>query len=210
MLFRSFVHDAVIQLSVKDRDLTAPPGSPVHGDRYLVKATATGAWAGQDGKFAFYYNTAWKFLAVKEGWLLWVDDENKLFVYNGTTYSEVATSGGVKHRPSITIEKPTANDNLSWFYTDVAITMQEIAAVLRAPTTGSPSVTWTIRFASTRNATGTEMKTGGTTTTTLSGSLITSWDDNTIPALSYIWAEITASNLTTGESLGLGGRYTED
>ena len=28
--------DGLVQLSVLDRDLTAPPGSPVDGDRYVV------------------------------------------------------------------------------------------------------------------------------------------------------------------------------
>ena len=35
--------DALVMLSVDDRDLSAPPGSPTEGARYLVKATGTGA-----------------------------------------------------------------------------------------------------------------------------------------------------------------------
>jgi hypothetical protein len=31
--------DALVMLSVKDRDLSAPPGSPEEGDRYLVNPT---------------------------------------------------------------------------------------------------------------------------------------------------------------------------
>ncbi|HWT29493.1 MAG TPA: DUF2793 domain-containing protein, partial [Propylenella sp.] len=37
--------DALVQLSVKDRHLTAPPASPTEGDRYIVAPGATGAWA---------------------------------------------------------------------------------------------------------------------------------------------------------------------
>ena len=37
---------AVVGLSVKDRDLTTPPASPVDGDRYIIPAAATGVWAG--------------------------------------------------------------------------------------------------------------------------------------------------------------------
>ena len=39
---------AVVSLSVKDRDLTTPPASPVDGDRYIIPAAANDArrWAG--------------------------------------------------------------------------------------------------------------------------------------------------------------------
>ena len=39
--------DAVVQLTVLDRDLAAPPGSPADGDRFIIAAGASGAWAGQ-------------------------------------------------------------------------------------------------------------------------------------------------------------------
>lgn len=48
------VLDGVVQLSVKDRDLTAPPPSPADGDRYIVASGATGAWAGWDLNVAFW------------------------------------------------------------------------------------------------------------------------------------------------------------
>ena len=38
--------DAVVQLSVLDRDLTAPPAIPADGDRYIVAPAATCLWAG--------------------------------------------------------------------------------------------------------------------------------------------------------------------
>ncbi len=37
-------------LSVKDRDLTTPPGSPASGDTYIPAATATGAWVGKEAR----------------------------------------------------------------------------------------------------------------------------------------------------------------
>lgn len=80
--------DTVIQLSVKDRDLTAPPVSPASGDRYIVGPSATGAWAGKDAQVALWYNGAWNFYAPKHGWLAYVEDEQKLSVYKtGTGWS---------------------------------------------------------------------------------------------------------------------------
>jgi hypothetical protein len=36
--------DGLVQLALLDRDLTAPPGSPADGDRYIVASGATGDW----------------------------------------------------------------------------------------------------------------------------------------------------------------------
>jgi hypothetical protein len=38
--------DAIVQLAVKDRDLTVAPPSPSEGDRYIVAASPTGIWSG--------------------------------------------------------------------------------------------------------------------------------------------------------------------
>jgi hypothetical protein len=91
--------DTLIQCAVFDKDLTAPPGSPTAGDRYLVAASATGAWATHDGEVAVYLDGAWRFFAPKEGWLVWVADENLLYDYNGSAW-EVFTppsGGGTAH-----------------------------------------------------------------------------------------------------------------
>ena len=42
--------DAIVQLAVLDRDLTAPPGSPADGARYIVGTSPTGAWSGHAGR----------------------------------------------------------------------------------------------------------------------------------------------------------------
>ena len=78
--------DTLVQLSVIDRDLVVPPGSPSDGDRYLVAASATGDWAGKDGQIAAWQDGAWKFHAPKVGWLIWIADEETLTVFDGTSY----------------------------------------------------------------------------------------------------------------------------
>jgi len=80
--------DAAVLLTVKDRDLTAPPGGEADGDRYLVATGATGAWSGHDGEIAAYY-AGWVFFTVLEGWRMWVDDENVLLVYDGSAWVKV-------------------------------------------------------------------------------------------------------------------------
>jgi hypothetical protein len=78
--------DALTQSSVKDR-LTAPPGSPVHGDCYLVIATATGAFAGHENDIAQYYNSAWQFYTPSDpGWEVYVEDEGLKYTWTGAAW----------------------------------------------------------------------------------------------------------------------------
>ena len=76
-------------LSVKDRDLSTPPGSPSSGDTYIVKATGTGAWASHDKAVAVWSASlaSWVFGAPREGWVAWIEDEAKLVVYHSSAWS---------------------------------------------------------------------------------------------------------------------------
>ncbi len=70
------------QESVLDQDLATPPGSPSTGDRYIIAATATGAWTGQEEKITEWDGSSWIFSTPTEGFATWVEDEDKLYVYN--------------------------------------------------------------------------------------------------------------------------------
>lgn len=69
--------DFLIGLCVKDKDLTAPPGSPAEGDTYIVAVGGTGAWAGHDGQIAAYYS-GWVFQPIRVGLIYYIEDENIL------------------------------------------------------------------------------------------------------------------------------------
>jgi hypothetical protein len=75
--------DGLVQLSVIDRDLTSPPGSPTDGDRFIVGSGATGDWAGWDLNIALWTDGAWLRLPPRTGWRTWVEDESLLLVYDG-------------------------------------------------------------------------------------------------------------------------------
>ncbi len=75
--------DAILNRGAVDKDLATPPGSPAAGDLYIVAAAATGAWSGKSGQVA-YYDQIWRFIVPKEGMTLWVNDEDKHYIYNGT------------------------------------------------------------------------------------------------------------------------------
>lgn len=78
---------AVVGLSVKDRDLTAPPSSPANGERYLIPANASGAWAGKANQIAVYIADTWEYHMPKVGWLCYIEDEAKLSAYKATGWS---------------------------------------------------------------------------------------------------------------------------
>ncbi|MFZ5930883.1 MAG: DUF2793 domain-containing protein [Pseudomonadota bacterium] len=79
--------DTLVQLAVLDRDLTAPPGSPAEGDRYLVANSPSGAWAGQAGKIAAWQAGAWVFRTPRNGWKAWVADEALPVFYDGGAWT---------------------------------------------------------------------------------------------------------------------------
>ncbi|MEL6297985.1 MAG: DUF2793 domain-containing protein [Pseudomonadota bacterium] len=85
--------DAIVQLSVADRDLDAPPISPDDGARFIVGSSPTGEWAGHAGEVAAWQDNAWLFYAPAEGWLAYVTDEAALVAFNGSSWLPV-TSGG--------------------------------------------------------------------------------------------------------------------
>ena len=121
---------------------------------------------------------------------------NQVLTSQGTT--TVPAWGFVEFYKSITIEDPTASEDLSMFFTNKALTILEMRAVLVGSAT--PSVTMTIRHGTDRNAAGAEAVTGGTVvTSTTTGSDITVFNDATIVADSFVWLETTAQSGTVTE-----------
>lgn len=91
-----------------------PPGSPTAGDRYLVTATATGAWATYENYIAVYVDTAspaWEFVAPDTGAVVAYLDGTfpVLRMYDGTdwgTYINTTTPG---HRTGLAISNNSSD-----------------------------------------------------------------------------------------------------
>lgn len=91
--------DAIVQAGVIDKDLTAPPGGESEGDIYIVGASATGAWAGQDDDLAIYQDGAWVFVTPLNGFIAFVADESTLYVYDSGWTSLASLLGGASYLP---------------------------------------------------------------------------------------------------------------
>jgi len=81
----------ISRISIIDRNLTAPPGSPTIGDAYIPASVATGAWAGQEDDIAVWWQepgvaAAWKFETPSTGLRAFIEDEVVLTVWDGTIW----------------------------------------------------------------------------------------------------------------------------
>lgn len=74
------------QDSVKSKTLDTPPTAPSKGDRYLIPSNATGVWSGKANQIAHYNGSEWEFYVPDVGWSVYVDNENKNYVFNGTAW----------------------------------------------------------------------------------------------------------------------------
>ncbi len=81
--------DAMVQLSVLDRNRPVPPASPVDGDRHIVASGATGLWTGWDLNVAFWVDGVWMRLVPRSGWLAWIAAEQAFVVWNGSAWDPV-------------------------------------------------------------------------------------------------------------------------
>jgi hypothetical protein len=92
--------DALVQASVRSRALATPPASPGNGERWIVPAGATGAWAGQADRIAFWREGAWAFFTPVAGWRVQVEDERLAVVWSDGAWRDrlagTPNGGGIR------------------------------------------------------------------------------------------------------------------
>lgn len=79
--------DGLVGLHVLSAALTSPPGSPTAGDRYIVAATASGAWTGHENKIARYRAAAWEFFTPPPGLTAYDANTGKRLRYTGSAWT---------------------------------------------------------------------------------------------------------------------------
>lgn len=103
--------DALVQLSVLDRDREAPPSLVADGDRFIVARGATGAWSGHDGNIAAWQDQSWLFRVPREGWIAWLADEDRLVVFDGTAWIAAVGSTPLNPAPLIGVNATADTTN---------------------------------------------------------------------------------------------------
>lgn len=116
-------------LGVKDRDLTAPPGSPASGDTYIPAATATGAWAAKEGQVAVWDGTTWVFGVPREGWVASIDDEDVMIRHNGTSWSTSIAFAKTAHADQAVVTLGNTNAEIGGLTISAAYSQVEVQAL---------------------------------------------------------------------------------
>ena len=142
--------DALVQISVLDKNLTAPPVSPGDGDRYIPASGATGEWANKDEQIAAFQDNAWMFYLPREGWLAYVADEDQIYVHDGSNWSVFSASGlgGVStlitdnaHAAQTRFELVEEELTLSGAFVDSTVTIPDRAIVFGVSTRTTQAIT---------------------------------------------------------------------
>ncbi len=123
--------DALVAPVILDRGLSTPPSSPSDGDTYLVKATGTAAWTGQDGKLAYAIDGGWRFYAPFEGLTAYVADEAKLIFYNGSAWVDFVSAVPLQNAPMLGINA-TADATNKLTVASAAVLFNNIGAGVQA------------------------------------------------------------------------------
>lgn len=76
--------------SVISRTVDVGAATATRGNAYIVPASATGAWSGQDDDIAFYNGSAWVFVTPVAGTTVWVASDSQMVRF--TTSWDVAAS----------------------------------------------------------------------------------------------------------------------
>lgn len=188
--------DGMVQLAVLSQTLTAPPGSPVDGDRYIVASGATGAWAIWDLNVAFWIDGAWVRLVPRVGWIAYSVADAAHYAWNGTAWVAFGGGGGST-------------------FTDAAFTLTDDADATKIAkfeasgiTTGTtrtytlPNTTSELAvLAGTQTFSGTKTFSGTFTVSAATGTLVSS----TATATANVGSGATLSGNTKTVNLGTAG-----
>ncbi len=81
--------DALAQISIDARFVTAPPVEPNAGMRVIVGAQASGVFADHEGMIAWYDAGAWRFITPKAGFLAYDAGDGALLMHDGAAWRDL-------------------------------------------------------------------------------------------------------------------------
>lgn len=132
------VLDSLVFLALLDRSLSAPPGSPAAGARYLVAASPSGAWAGHAGEIAVFQDGGWVFLTPRVGWRAVVLDEGAEILFDGTRWRPVI---GVASGAATSIRVIEEEVTVAGATTDTTVMIPNRAVVIGVSTRTTQAIT---------------------------------------------------------------------
>ena len=165
-----------------------------------------GAWAaagGGGGSSFTYAASAPSSPVVGDEWVNSNTGIKYTYINDGDSNQWVELGGSIEFSPSgitttkaVSLFDPVALDSVTMFYTPSAVTLNKLITVC---TGTGPSVTYTIRYGSSKDS-GTEIITGGLTSTSVTtGDITTSFTNSTVPANNYVWLQVATVGGTVKE-----------
>jgi Protein of unknown function (DUF2793) len=116
--------DVLLQPAVISKSLSAPPGSPANGDRYIVAASPTGGWSSfTAGDFVVWTTDDpgnpsgyWADRTPKKGWLVYNIADTTFYYWSGTAWVAVAGGGSstLAALTDVLLTSPANNDVLHY------------------------------------------------------------------------------------------------
>ena len=133
-------------------------------------------WDTEVGELRIYY--------VDSDTSQWVDASSKLGPQG------IQGIQGAPSPKTITIINPTASEDITLMRTDQILTISQFDTLLQV--SGASTLDYTVRYGTDRTGAGTEVVTGGSTTSSsTTGDEVTSFTQATIPTGNWIWIETT-------------------
>ncbi len=104
---------------VENQTTTAPPGSPTVGTAYIIGPSATGGWAGLDGKIAIC-EVAGSFVVYtpSNGWAAYDKAQNNDFTFKGSAWS--SSAGAIVNQDHVFTDAAVININGTTAYSQSA------------------------------------------------------------------------------------------
>jgi len=130
-------------------------------------------------------------------------ENGKVWRWNGSSWINITSTGytgssgyvgsGGTTLKSLTVYEPTSTENITLFFTTVALTLSKVAAVLTG--SNSPSINYSIKSGSDRSS-ASETNVNSTTVTSTTTGTNATIADSTISANSWVWLETSAASGT--------------
>ena len=120
--------DGLMHLVIKAFGETAPPMSAQVDDAFVVGASATGSWFGEDGNIAFNTDVGWRFAVPVEGLIALDISAGRMVIFEQAVWKPLAGFVDIETLPRLGINTSADNEN--------RLALRSNAALLTALETG--------------------------------------------------------------------------
>lgn len=75
--------DALLMLCLASKSMNTLPLLPIEGQCFIIAPNGINDWDGKAGNIAIFQNLGWEYVVPQKGFIAYIIDENKTYIYNG-------------------------------------------------------------------------------------------------------------------------------